>query len=76
MIKLSIILRLAIVLSRSRNAIKLPTIKLEKEDNSINIDFNDGWLSENPLTEADLETEANYLSNAGYNLKYKVSTSD
>ncbi len=74
MTQLTIILRLAIVLSRSRNTVKLPDINVDS--NSIKIEFDDGWLADNPLTEADLETESNYISVTGYKLKYKVSEQD
>lgn len=70
LIKLVIILRLAIVLNRSRNTIKTPEVDLEINGNKIVLKFQDGWLTDHPLTEADLETEANYLSVTDYKLKY------
>ena len=35
---------------------------------NIELKFQDGWLVDHPLTEADLETEANYLSVTDYKL--------
>ncbi len=66
--KLIIILRLAIVLNRSRNVIKIPEINIKIKENTIELYFQEKWLVDHPLTEADLETEANYLSVTDYKL--------
>ena len=68
LIKLIIILRLAIVLNRSRNAIKIPDVDIKIKNETIELDFQDNWLADHPLTEADLETEKNYLSVTDYKL--------
>ena len=68
LIKLIIILRLAIVLNRSRNAIKIPGIDIKIKGETIELNFQDNWLIDHPLTEADLETEKNYLSVTDYKL--------
>lgn len=68
LIKLIIILRLAIVLNRSRNAIKIPDIDIKIKAEKVEIIFQDDWLIDHPLTEADLETEKNYLSVTDYKL--------
>lgn len=70
LIKLVIILRLAIVLNRSRNTIKTPEIKVKIKDKEIELQFQEEWLKEHPLTEADLETEKNYLTITEYTLSY------
>ena len=70
LIKLVIILRLAIVLNRSRNTIKTPDIDIEIKTNIIELKFQDNWLKDHPLTEADLETEASYLSVTNYKLSF------
>jgi exopolyphosphatase / guanosine-5'-triphosphate,3'-diphosphate pyrophosphatase len=70
LIKLIIILRLAIVLNRSRTAIKAPEVDVTVNKNKIELKFQNGWLTEHPLTEADLETEANYLSVTDYKLSF------
>jgi exopolyphosphatase / guanosine-5'-triphosphate,3'-diphosphate pyrophosphatase len=70
LIKLIIILRLAIVLNRSRNSIKAPEVDVKINKKKIELAFQNGWLSEHPLTEADLETEANYLSVTNYKLSF------
>jgi exopolyphosphatase / guanosine-5'-triphosphate,3'-diphosphate pyrophosphatase len=70
LVKLIIILRLAVVLNRSRNKIKTPEIDIGINKNKIELKFQDGWLTEHPLTEADLETEAGYLSATDYKLSF------
>lgn len=70
LIKLIIILRLAIVLNRSRNTIKAPDVDVKIINNIIELKFQDGWLTDHPLTEADLETEASYLSVTDYKLNF------
>ena len=68
LIKSVIILRLAIVLNRSRNAIKIPEIDIKIKGEKIELIFQDNWLIDHPLTEADLETEKSYLSVTNYKL--------
>lgn len=70
LVKLIIILRLAIVLNRSRNAIKTPDIDVKINKNKIELTFQENWLANHPLTEADLETEASYLSVTDYRLNF------
>ena len=62
MLKLCIILRLAVVLHRSRAYVALPEYKLLAEDSSLEISFPEGWLDDHPLTEADLAIEADCLA--------------
>ncbi|MCS3903975.1 exopolyphosphatase/guanosine-5'-triphosphate,3'-diphosphate pyrophosphatase [Methylohalomonas lacus] len=68
---LCILLRLAIVLNRSRTSAELPSFQLTVNDRNIEIVFPDGWLEAHPLTGADLETEAGYLQAAGYALTFR-----
>jgi len=70
LIKLIIILRLAIVLNRSRNTIKAPEVNVKVNKNKIELKFQNDWLVDHPLTEADLETEASYLSVTDYKLSF------
>ncbi|MEH6575603.1 MAG: exopolyphosphatase [Amphritea sp.] len=65
---LTLLLRLAIVLHRSRSKECLPPFKLTADSNQLALSFPDGWLDYHPLTCADLEQEACYLKNAGYML--------
>ncbi len=70
LVKLTIILRLAIILSRSRKSTTKPTVDVKINKRKIELTFQEGWLEEHPLTEADLETEANYLSVTDYKLSF------
>ncbi|RTE64466.1 exopolyphosphatase [Amphritea opalescens] len=69
--RLTILLRLAVILNRSRSRERLPSFHLTAADNSLSLSFPDNWLNHQPLTQADLEQEADYLANAGYSFKFK-----
>ncbi len=71
---LVVLLRLAVLLNRSRNDSPNPKIKLVvKSDGSIRLVFPAGWLAENPLTATDLEMEQGYLAAVGTKLNLKES---
>lgn len=67
---LCVLLRLAVVLNRSRSSTLLPAFEIYARDKTVEICFPDGWLESQPLTVADLEIEAGYLQGAGYTLTY------
>lgn len=60
-IRLSVLLRLAVLLHRSRSNSSLPDIHIDANKNRISLDFPSGWLDEHPLTFVDLCTEQNLL---------------
>jgi exopolyphosphatase/guanosine-5'-triphosphate,3'-diphosphate pyrophosphatase len=62
------LLRLAVLLNRGRGPRPLPKVDLVVRGRSLEIAFPKGWLAEHPLTEADLEQEAEYLRAAGFRL--------
>ncbi|QJD29901.1 exopolyphosphatase [Methylococcus geothermalis] len=66
---LAVILRLAVVLNRSRHNVP-PDTTLERRGNAIALRFPEGWLNDHPLTIADLEQEAEYLRGAGLALNF------
>lgn len=68
-LRLAILLRLAVLLNRSRSREALPNIALEVAENSLALNFPQGWLEQNPLTRADLEREKDYLSDLRYELR-------
>jgi exopolyphosphatase/guanosine-5'-triphosphate,3'-diphosphate pyrophosphatase len=68
--RLAILFRLAVVLHRSRSPAALPEIRLSAMKRSLAMKFPQGWLDDQPLTRADLETEAAYLEAAGYGLVF------
>lgn len=69
--RLTILLRLAIVLHRSRSDIPLPDLKLSVKKRNLMLSFPANWLEEHTLTHADLEQEAAYLVKAGFTLDFE-----
>lgn len=69
--RLSLILRLAVLAHRRRTHEVSTPITLTAESALMKVKFPAGRLDENPLTRADLEIEAAYLKTAGFKLKYK-----
>ncbi len=69
--RLTILLRLAVVLHRSRLMTALPAVNLKTSKNSIRLKFPKGWLEGEPLTSADLETEAGYIAKVGFSLSFQ-----
>lgn len=67
-LRLLIILRLAVLLNRSRSPAEPPSVSLSVGSDEIAIGFDTGWLADNPLTVADLEREQAYLGQVGYKL--------
>jgi len=68
--RLAILLRLAVLLNRSRSGIDSPDVDLAVDGNSIALQFDATWLTANPLTVADLDREAGYLQSAGFRLSF------
>lgn len=69
-LRLALLLRLAVLLNRSRTTVDLPAVRLEVGDVSMVLNFPRGWLADNPLTVADLEREQEYLQSAGFRLEF------
>ncbi|HEB80974.1 MAG TPA: Ppx/GppA family phosphatase, partial [Chromatiales bacterium] len=67
--RLSILLRLSVVLHRSRSPHPPPPLRLIAAGKSLALIFPGAWLEQHPLTQADLEQEAVYLKAAGYELR-------
>ncbi len=59
--RLAVLLRLSVVLHRSRTGDALPHISLRVRGNQIKMEFPDDWFKRHPLTALDLEQEAHYL---------------
>ncbi|MDY6890003.1 MAG: exopolyphosphatase [Pseudomonadota bacterium] len=66
---LCLLLRLAVLLHRSRSKARLPGFDLEVDEQRIGLTFPPGWLDLHPLTRADLEQEANYLRMIDFKLR-------
>lgn len=71
--RLSVILRLAVLLNRSRSEMSLPPIDFEVSGCHPVLGLPNGWLEQNPLTSADLEREKIYLANVGYELTIRAT---
>ncbi len=69
-LRLSILLRLAVVLHRSRSKARTPAISLQAEAHKLQLSFPKDWLKHHPLTLADLESEATYLKVIDHKLKF------
>jgi exopolyphosphatase/guanosine-5'-triphosphate,3'-diphosphate pyrophosphatase len=69
-LRLSILLRLAVLLNRSRSNSDLPDVVVTARKNRIELDFPDDWLDANPLTVMDLEREQKYLAAIGHKLEF------
>jgi exopolyphosphatase/guanosine-5'-triphosphate,3'-diphosphate pyrophosphatase len=72
-VNLCILLRLAVILHRSRLTTPLPEIKLKAKDKDILLTFPDNWLDSHALTLADLQRETDILKENGYNLTISQS---
>jgi exopolyphosphatase/guanosine-5'-triphosphate,3'-diphosphate pyrophosphatase len=65
------ILRLAVLLHRSRSEQPLPEFALEASRRKLKLGFPAGWLESHPLTLADLEQEARYLGAVDLKLSFR-----
>ncbi|MDY6978346.1 MAG: exopolyphosphatase [Pseudomonadota bacterium] len=68
-IKLTILLRLAVKLQRSRLHDALPDLQLKAKPRQLKLVFPADWLEQHDLTRADLEREIKHLNLLGYELK-------
>ncbi|MEO1327361.1 MAG: Ppx/GppA phosphatase family protein [Pseudomonadota bacterium] len=66
---IAVMLRLSVLLNRNRTAAQLPDIRLRVHDRKIELTFPADWLVNNPLTEADIVREQDYLEAWAYELK-------
>jgi exopolyphosphatase/guanosine-5'-triphosphate,3'-diphosphate pyrophosphatase len=67
---LAVLLRIAVVLHRGRQDVDLDRVRVDAGEGWLRLGFPEQWLSEHPLTEADLAREKNYLSPAGVELEF------
>jgi len=70
-LRLAALLRLAVLLNRSRNPVPHPPAEVEAADETLAIHFDPEWLALNPLTIADLDRERAYLADVGYRLELR-----
>jgi len=67
---LTLILRLAVLLHRNRHEHELPGFKIAIIKSKIYLNFPTMWLTQSPLTHADLIQEADYLKSTGFKLEF------
>ncbi len=72
--RLIVLLRLAVLLNRTRSPSDLPPIALHAGKDSLELRFPSGWLDVNPLTAADLERERDWLRARGFELRVANAT--
>jgi exopolyphosphatase/guanosine-5'-triphosphate,3'-diphosphate pyrophosphatase len=65
-LRLTVLLRLAVLFNRSRLAEPLLTPELSAAGRALRIALPASWLRDNPLTDADLEQERRYLAGAEF----------
>ncbi|MDH3419939.1 MAG: exopolyphosphatase, partial [Gammaproteobacteria bacterium] len=69
--RLTVLLRLAVLLNRSRSPVDLPEIRLRAGSRRLQIAFPRDWLANNHLTQADLKQECDWLRDVGFKLRVK-----
>ena len=69
-LRLALLLRLAVLLNRSRSSVELPEIRFAVDHSELELAFPEGWLADNPLTAADLAREQESVQDAGFTLKF------
>lgn len=70
MLRLALVLRLAVLLHRSRLDDALPAFSIKAGNKSLALTFADGWLEQHPLTQADLAQEAEMLKASKIKLSF------
>jgi exopolyphosphatase/guanosine-5'-triphosphate,3'-diphosphate pyrophosphatase len=68
--QLCVLLRLAVLLHRGRSATLMPQALLEAKGDQLSLEFPQGWLENHPLTQMELEQEAENLRQAGFELSF------
>lgn len=70
-LKAALLLRIAVVLHRSRRDTHLPSFLITATDDSLSIQFPERWLDEHPLACDELEQEKDIWLKAGYRLDFE-----
>lgn len=73
---MTVVLRLAVLLRRSRSPSALPAIAASAEGRTLELRFPGGWLADHPLSRADLEQERDYLETVGVELRLNDEAGD
>jgi exopolyphosphatase/guanosine-5'-triphosphate,3'-diphosphate pyrophosphatase len=70
-VQLCVVLRLSVLLQRSRSHKASPEVHVDGAEKSICLTFPQGWLEEHPLSQADLKVERKHLATFGITLEYR-----
>jgi len=68
--RLAVLLRLAVLFSRSRSTAPAPPLRLTAKARTLTMKLPRGWLKANPLTAVDLQQEQAYLATARFQLEF------
>ncbi|QLF93202.1 exopolyphosphatase [Pseudomonas sp. ABC1] len=71
LLRLSVLLRFAILFHHIRSDQDMPVVRLKAGEQSLEVRFPEGWLEANPLTQADFQAEADWLQRIDFNLKIR-----
>jgi len=71
LLRLCILLRLAILLHRSRSTTELPQLTLQVTEKGLKLYFPSTWLEQHSLSQTDLELESDYLKDAKILLEFE-----
>jgi exopolyphosphatase/guanosine-5'-triphosphate,3'-diphosphate pyrophosphatase len=69
LLRLCVLLRFAILFHHIRGNQEMPKAQLTAGPQSLDVQFPDGWLQANPLTQADFAQEAEWLTRTGFSLR-------
>ncbi|WP_024461989.1 Ppx/GppA phosphatase family protein [Marinimicrobium sp. LS-A18] len=68
LVLLAMVLRLAVIFNRAQKKTDNPPIQFSVQKQTLTLSVPGQWVENNPLTLADLETEAGYVKDIGYQL--------
>lgn len=70
-VRLALLLRLAVILHRSRNTVPVSVPDCQLTENTLSLTFSSKWLQQHPLSLADFEEEARLLGKRGIKFSFK-----
>lgn len=70
---LSLLLRLSVLMHRSRSAVAQPHLEATPGNNKLTLTLPKAWLTSHPLTQLDLDQEADFLAAVGIKLNIESS---
>lgn len=68
--RVAVLLRISVLLHRGRGSTLDTSVKVVADGQRIELTFNENWLAEHPLTEADLKQEQSWLKSIGVKLSF------